>query len=142
MANKDKELAREYNKKYKIENRDKINEIQRRYTEKNRAAVYDRNRRYKEKNPEKFKKLTRLSWMRRVYGLTEESFNSMLLGQGGVCAICKKDDWGQQGPHIDHDHETNDVRGILCHYCNAGLGHFRDNPEYMASAIKYIESSR
>lgn len=40
--------------------------------------------------------------------------------------------------HIDHDHRTGKVRGILCQACNLGLGKFRDDPALIKSAIRYL----
>ena len=73
------------------------------------------------------------------YGLTPDGFDAMLAGQGGACAICS----GQvtaRGWHVDHCHETGTVRGILCHQCNVGLGHFKDDPVRLAAAIAYLEA--
>ncbi len=44
--------------------------------------------------------------------------------------------------HIDHDHETHKVRGILCSRCNMGLGHFGDSIERLEQAIIYLKSDR
>ncbi len=60
---------------------------------------------------------------------------ALLAAQDGRCAICH-----EVAPRlaIDHDHSTGAVRGILCDPCNMGLGHFRDNPELLAEAIRYL----
>jgi hypothetical protein len=57
------------------------------------------------------------------------------------CAICNKDLATTKDRHIDHCHDTGTVRGILCHSCNTGLGHFRDDPELMMAAIRYVTNS-
>lgn len=53
----------------------------------------------------------------------------------GKCEIC-----GQfvERLHIDHDHETNEVRGLLCRTCNVGLGHFGDSKEMLIKATRYL----
>jgi ribosomal protein L24E len=57
--------------------------------------------------------------LRRRYGLTIEQFDEMLAEQGGVCAICGTDTpLGRGTFHVDHDHQTGQVRGLLCHPCN------------------------
>lgn len=78
--------------------------------------------------------------LQRTYGLTPEAFDALLLAQGSACAICGTDDPGvSHGQwHIDHCHDTNLVRGILCHGCNVGLGYFKDDPARLASAIDYL----
>lgn len=57
--------------------------------------------------------------------------------QGGICPICK-DDLSSVIPHLDHNHQTNRVRGLLCGRCNSGLGFFRDNPVALSNAIEYL----
>lgn len=60
--------------------------------------------------------------------------------QDGKCAICGKPEaLAAKGTfHIDHDHETGFVRGLLCSACNLGIGHFRDDPILMLKAIRYL----
>jgi hypothetical protein len=59
--------------------------------------------------------------------------------QNHCCAICKKDLEAGKKTHVDHDHFTLKVRGILCSNCNLGLGMFKDNPEYLENAITYLQ---
>lgn len=61
----------------------------------------------------------------------------MLAEQDGRCKIC-----GQlKKLNVDHDHATGEVRGLLCHGCNVGIGFFRDSPELLRSAIDYLVRS-
>lgn len=56
---------------------------------------------------------------RRADLVTEEEYAARLEEQGGVCAICgNPPKEGGRALHVDHDHKTGDVRGLLCHYCN------------------------
>ena len=73
--------------------------------------------------------------LKRRYGLSPEQFDALLAQQGFLCPICLK----RAAVHVDHDHSTGRVRGILCEMCNGGLGQFRDNPETIESAIAYLE---
>jgi hypothetical protein len=57
-----------------------------------------------------------------------------LLSSQKSCTICGK----EERLVVDHDHETGKVRGLLCNHCNRGLGHFRDNIEFLEDAIKYL----
>ena len=72
------------------------------------------------------------------YGLTPEDYERMLESQGGVCAICGTNPKPERHLCVDHDHETNSVRALLCIGCNAGVGHFREEPDYMIAAAMYI----
>jgi hypothetical protein len=72
--------------------------------------------------------------LRRRYGIGQADFDELLAEQGGVCAICKAAD----PEHVDHDHDTGYVRGLLCFNCNGGLGQFRDHAGHLAGAIEYL----
>jgi Recombination endonuclease VII len=64
-------------------------------------------------------------------------FEEMLAAQQGRCAVC-----GARDPqHLDHDSRTGWVRGILCVNCSGGLRHFRDSPELLAEALKYLKGT-
>lgn len=78
---------------------------------------------------------------KHAYGLTQGAFEEMLAEQDGRCAIClaEFEEEGARAPFVDHCHFDNAVRGLLCVRCNSGLGHFRDDPDVMRAAIKYIE---
>ena len=62
----------------------------------------------------------------------------MRLAQGGVCAICRE----APAVHVDHDHATGEVRGMLCFPCNAAIGHLRDDPRVVRAAAAYLERAR
>jgi recombination endonuclease VII len=77
---------------------------------------------------------------RNRYGLSPGDFERLLARQNGACAICKVRP--AETLHVDHCHATNKVRGLLCRYCNIGLGGFRDNPCYMLEGIAYLAEAR
>lgn len=72
--------------------------------------------------------------LRRRYGITAEHFDTMLAEQDGLCAICREAPAG----HVDHDHATGRVRGLLCFNCNGALGQFRDRTDLMLRAVAYV----
>jgi hypothetical protein len=84
----------------------------------------------------------------RIYGITKEQFEKKMENQGWKCLNCKSD--LENNFNIDHDHKCcegryscgNCVRGILCGGCNRGLGFFKDNTEYLKSAIEYLNSHK
>jgi hypothetical protein len=105
-------------------------------------------RAYAKANPEKLKAYQdrtkghrRKKNLMKKYGITEEQFNQMFEEQGRCCAICKSStaNAGRYGWHTDHCHETNKVRGILCHGCNIGIGNLRHNPTTLRAAAEYLE---
>ena len=81
---------------------------------------------------------TRTFQLNRRYGVDAVTVNWLILQQGGVCALCRKG----APEHVDHDHRTKWVRGILCFNCNRGLGKFREDPAVMRNAITYLERAR
>ncbi len=76
------------------------------------------------------------------HGLTLEDFERMSITQGGKCAICGTTTPGGNGKHlaVDHDHITGEVRALLCGHCNQGLGHFKDNPNRLEAAARYLRA--
>lgn len=74
------------------------------------------------------------------YGLTKSQYEEMSNAQGGKCAICSKTP--KEKLCVDHCHETGVVRALLCRSCNTGLGCFRDNPELLTKATKYLGGER
>lgn len=58
--------------------------------------------------------------------------------QKGVCMVCRKPFSTDRVPHLDHCHETGNVRGLLCSFCNMGLGSFQDSILSLENAIKYL----
>lgn len=78
-------------------------------------------------------------WYVKKYNLTTEQVQAILDQQDGRCAICGSQDPGKRGWFVDHNHETGEVRGVLCMSCNVGLGHFKDSVSRLRSAIKYLQ---
>lgn len=83
------------------------------------------------------KKYERDAKLRKKYGLTPEQWDDLYDSQLGRCAICQLP-LAETKPHVDHDHATGQVRGILCSTCNVGIGMFKDNPEYLHQAEMYL----
>lgn len=75
-----------------------------------------------------------------AYGLTEAQYRDIFEAQGNSCAICGNTP-NKQRFHVDHDHTTGMVRGILCLWCNHKvLGGARDSAHVLKSAVAYLES--
>lgn len=146
------------NLKWQRANREKVAEHQRRYRAKPstkakeashrlawRKANPERDRenrhRWRNANPQKLKLIARKVNLKSKFGLTFEAFNAMLASQGDRCAICASDSPGWVGDwHVDHCHETNKVRGVLCTHCNRML-HGRVTPKILRDAALYLERS-
>lgn len=78
--------------------------------------------------------------LRKLYDLTSADVEAMLDRQGGRCAICQGSEPGGNAKHwhVDHDHATGRVRGLLCMKCNVGLGYFQDDPTLLINACAYL----
>lgn len=106
---------------------------------------------YRAKNPEfaqrdrdRSREFSR-SKMLAGFGLTEADFQNLLVEQRNACAICGNQFTVISGGrsragkvHVDHDHATGKVRGLLCMQCNALLGNARDNLTVLAGARDYL----
>jgi hypothetical protein len=86
------------------------------------------------------KRAERASYLKRKYGITIEQYDELLAAQGGKCAICRREPRPDISLHLDHDHETGQLRGILCFRCNNALGDFDDDVSLLRAAVRYIES--
>jgi len=89
------------------------------------------------KNIGYYKDFWRAYDLKRKYKLTMDEFEAILKSQDYKCDICHTDLKSYSA--VDHDHETGNVRGILCRKCNLGLGGFKDNIASIENAIKYLE---
>lgn len=89
---------------------------------------------------EKKKKRNRqISLARRK--ITQEEYDFMYAKQKGCCAICGKHESNvlRNRLNIDHCHSTGKIRGLLCHHCNAALGHLEDSIDNLTTAISYLK---
>lgn len=113
----------------------------RRKDEAFRALCRERDQHSKAKlkanDPESYRRRARGYKLKADHGITLEEFEGLAIEQKNQCAICatKTDDL-----HVDHCHASKHIRGLLCHSCNVGLGHFRDDPELLLRAITYLKT--
>ena len=116
-------------------------------------ANRDRVRRWQLENPERTRRNNsivspeserrkiwdRKSHLKRKYGITIADYERMFDEQGGVCAICGEARPEERTLHVDHDHETGVIRGLLCFRCNNALGDFREEYELFQRAADYLD---
>ena len=123
-------------KKWHLKNKDKIKE----YNIKNRERRLKQIKEYKKNNPDKIENQR----LKDRYKITLQQYEEMFQKQNGLCAICNQPEMNkhQNGKikslSVDHDHETGEVRSLLCSRCNCGLGNFKDNPEILLKAYNYL----
>lgn len=88
------------------------------------------------------KERMRDQWFQKKYGISLRDYKALARKQGGKCAICKRT--SEEEPKgkrlaVDHCHETNTIRGLLCQNCNRGMGLFGDNIALLEKAIAYLK---
>lgn len=72
----------------------------------------------------------------RHLGITDEAYTRLLEAQGGHCALCPNTPKTRR-LHVDHDHHTGEVRGLLCYRCNRALPHYV-TAEWLGRAYGYV----
>lgn len=120
----EKRAAKAYHAAYYAVNRDELRAKQAVY----RAAHLEEDR-----------ARSRATHYRTTYGITVENKQAMIDAQNGLCAICEIELAGlpQRNVHIDHNHETGQIRGVLCHLCNTSLGRLEP---YLDKIVLYARS--
>ena len=170
MTNKQREVKntrqREYNKTHREEKRQKAKvyyhknketlnlkaairrfktkerdlEYAKEYRKKNRIELNNKQKARYELNPSERMTYNRL----HKYGVTQETYSKLLEAQQGRCAICGGSPSNTRNNclHVDHDHETGAIRGLLCNNCNLMLGHARDKAENLRLAADYLDKHK
>ena len=110
----------------------------REYRAKNKEAINLKGREYYRANKDKI----RAYFRQRTYGITPDEYEQKVESQQGGCAICGEIPSGTGNHsmlHVDHDHDTNEVRDLLCGNCNLAVGHVRESPEIARKVADYLE---
>ena len=82
--------------------------------------------------------IARKAALKYRYGLSISEWERMVQEQNGSCLICSFRPENPSSLHVDHNHITGEVRGLLCNNCNAGLGFFSDSPDRLIKASLYL----
>lgn len=80
--------------------------------------------------------ITKNSILKGRYGITIGEYDQMLIKQNYKCAICGNK---LDHPYVDHNHETGEVRGLLCNSCNLMIGMAKESKDTLQAAIKYLD---
>lgn len=97
---------------------------------------------HSEKGPEIRRKNT-IRNFRHKYGITIEDKQKILEAQGLKCACCGSTNSGNKnGWSLDHNHQTEEIRGVLCHSCNVALGSVKDSVSRLECLITYLNSHK
>lgn len=116
-----------------------------------RSCLNEKARKIRLADPERVREIGRRSnrkrtyeqrkkeWLKRLYGITLDEYRKIWRSQSGLCKICKGLDSRGFELSVDHDHETNQIRGLLCQACNRALGLMRDDPKLLRKGAEYLE---
>lgn len=114
--------------------RDCMKKINREWNLKNKDRAAELARLRVARNPKAAKAAGRKCHLKKVYGLSLDDYDRMLMSQGGRCAC-----GAIENPlHVDHDHDTGAVRGLLCGPCNRTLGMALESPERLLALVDYL----
>lgn len=132
---------KDYNRIYAEKNKKKILEKAKEY--RNRPEIIERRKKWRHDNKEylreyqqKNKAQRKLYKITKNYGISADEYHQMMFRQKDKCAICLK-----EATHVDHNHKTGQVRGILCRSCNLILGYAYDTETILLAAIKYLKKN-
>src|SRR3990167_3179473 len=138
-SERNREHIREYRRKTKTTRNARRRQLYRR-DEWRRIKQRQQSKEWQEKNPSK-----RLAQRLRPFGISVQEYQTILTEQNNKCAICERrrniDHKRFKRLHLDHNHKTGKVRGLLCSSCNLGLGKFRDDPTIIEKAAMYLRLS-
>jgi hypothetical protein len=118
----DPQANRDRVRRWQLDNAERYRAKQRSYAESGRKQLWDRK-----------------SHLKRKYGMTLEDYDQMLEAQAGVCAICGEARPEERTLHVDHDHETGVIRGLLCFRCNQAIGSLQEDHEIFQTAADYLD---
>lgn len=122
-----RERSRAAHERYRSKHKDRLKVSRRRWLDNNVEHRRTRERGYARDN--RNKKLV------KRYGITVDQFEEIVTVVQGRCQICQV----ARALHVDHDHNTGRVRGLLCGNCNRGIGLFQEDPQKLRAAIAYLE---
>ena len=128
-----KACARTIRRAWYVANRQKAIADVKRWQQENKEHLHAYRRGYRQRR----KAEDRDAQLRRTFGIMQADYEALLAKQGGGCAICGRKP-GKISLHVDHDHETGKIRGLLCVGCNNALGQFHDDPDLLGLAADYV----
>ncbi len=130
-----KKCTCEYARDYGSKNKKRRNKSAKRRYHANSSKQKARAKTWRENNAER----RRNAYLKRRFGITLADYNMMLENQEHRCAGCRREFSAALIPAVDHCHSTGNVRGLLCSFCNRGIGLMYDDPSTLLRLIDYLK---
>lgn len=124
---------------YYEKNKDRIKARRRENYALNKPVVVQQVGKWKRKNQAQARRYKKIHHLKK-YGLTLECYEQMGVAQDGRCDICGEQPRGAEVLCVDHDHETSQIRALLCRRCNAAIGLMKEDPARLREAASYLEN--
>jgi len=140
-----KSCTKSLTKRWKDANPDKVKELSKKWDKLNAGKRAKTTKIWEANNPDK----VRDKALRNDYGITLEQYSQMLIDQDYTCKICNKPE-SSIDPRtsriknlaVDHCHKSGKIRGLLCSYCNRGIGYLKEDISTLQNAIKYLSDEQ
>jgi hypothetical protein len=150
MPYADPEKNKAIKRQWALDNPDKVKESHKKSYYKHRDERKEKQKVFNKRHYDAHKKELQVSALKRYhsvvklrkYKITQQEVENILKHQNNKCAICGTDNWGYNGPAIDHNHITGKVRGFLCNKCNLALGLIKDSQEVAISMATYLSNNQ
>lgn len=136
----DKKIKK-YRQQYYLDNKSKIKQNRKTYREKNKDLIKSSDKLRYENNKNGRKDRAYCYVFKSRYGISIEEKKELLLKQNNKCLLCSKELILLGKSHLDHDHQTGKIRGVLCYSCNLGLGMFKDDIKILKKAVRYLKNN-
>lgn len=121
-----------------LNNSDKLKMRSSEWYENNKERAHYMNRKWCKRNPDKILNIR----LKYKYGITLDDYDIYFKLQKGRCGICKTKKLCRNGRfYVDHNHKTNEFRGLLCNKCNVLLGMINDRIKLLKRAIRYLKQN-
>ena len=134
---RDLEQKKEYQRKYYLKNKERLLSYRSDYYTRNKEVFLTRAKDWTKNN----KHSRRANVIKSVYKISLEEYDLLFKKQEGCCQCCKTHQSDlTKTLHIDHDHKTGKIRGLLCSTCNSALGFVKDDITTLQNMIKYLEN--
>lgn len=110
---------------------------EKKYWEKNKEKILERLRK---KRLSLSKKELQAIHLKQTYNMTLADYDQLLEAQDGMCVICSEPP-SVQRLFVDHNHETGEIRGLLCPRCNMLTGFVETYYHLLPNLLQYIKET-